>query len=111
MRSLKPLYRIFIFLLVLCFAAEAGISTYQFDIDNLVEKEKTTDDASEETLSNVLPEAVLPVAQFHVTKWVYLTDVFSTYVPISTTTFLESTPIIITYFEVLFESSIKIKAP
>lgn len=107
MARLQPVYRILILTLLLCIGGES-LKLYN-DVD-VVEQDKT--EQSQEFLKAAEPMAVLPVVTVQITKWLFVADVYSvelgTVTTVNTKTALN---IILSYFEVLFETCIKVNAP
>ena len=70
------------------------------------------DDADEEVLNTIQPQTVVPVASFQINKWLYVTDFFSVELNApQSVNHIEKLNLVLSYFEVLFDTCIKVNAP
>lgn len=108
MHKLQVIYRV----LLLTITISIGVQSAEWTFDNndlVIEQE---DASSKEILGEAQPLAMTPVISVQINKWLYVTDLFS--VALETpqvATHLEQLNLVLSYFEVLFESCINVNAP
>ena len=109
MHKLQITYRLTIILILLCVGVEAShlIKNEVVEID--VEQNDSSD---EEVLNTIQPQTVVPVASFQINKWLYVTDFFSVQLGApQSLNHVEKLHLVLSYFEVLFDTCIKVNAP
>lgn len=107
MAKLQPAYRILILLLLLCIGSE---SLKLYHEHSPVEQDNT--EQTQEFLKAAESMAVLPVVSVQITKWLFVADVYSVELgTVATVNPKTAINIILSYFEVLFETCIKVNAP
>lgn len=109
MHKLQITYRLIIILILLCVGVEAS---HLINDDVVSVDVEQNDEADEEVLNTIQPQTVVPVASFQINKWLYVTDFFSVELNApQSVNHIEKLNLVLSYFEVLFDTCIKVNAP